>query len=180
MITVRKDLKLLPVEPSHQRELLELMLHIYPPVYGHLWYDGGKEYLSALYAPDRLRADLGRVGALFQFVYDGDLLVGILRVITNEGLTGHGDSRQTVKLQRLYLSREVWRRGIGQSLVTWVEDNCCPKPATLLWLDVMDTQQPAIKFYEKLGFGEVDKSRFEDELMRPAFRGMLRMAKVVG
>ena len=64
-------------------------------------------------------------------------------------------------------------------IMAWVENTFCRRESSLLWLEVMDSQDPAIRFYESLGFSIVGDFRLGYELMFEHFRGMYTMAKEI-
>jgi GNAT superfamily N-acetyltransferase len=176
MITLDAKINLLAVKLHDQGKLLDLMLDIYPAVYSHLWQDQGDRYLRKVYSQKNLCIELKNANARYYFVqYEGEV-VGILRVILGETMPGWATTPM-VKLERIYLSPAVHGKGIGKRIFQWVEEEFCIESKIPLWLEAMDSQPQAIGFYEKMGFGEHSRFRFEEELMKDEYRGMIRMVK---
>ena len=170
MIPVRPDLALRPLTPADHAELRTLMQRIYPPAYAHFWTDGGAWYLEHLYHVENFTRELAEPHTAYYFVVGQQMVCGILRVVGPMRTNG----RTEVKLHRLYLGTEAQGRGIGQALVAWTQRTFCSEPDTVLWLEAMEKQPQALRFYEHLGF--VKRHRFEylyERLhpeMRPAYR----------
>ncbi|MEE9363827.1 MAG: GNAT family N-acetyltransferase [Cellulophaga sp.] len=152
------------------------MRKIYLPVYKHLWLDGGESYLNNLYSENNLKKELNDPNSRYYFVVHNDELVGILRVLLEEPISGLKCNFST-KLQRIYLDQAVQGKGIGEKIINWVEKEFCAKENSILWLEVMDTQEKALNFYKRMGFGLVDNFRFESDIMIENLKGMYRMAK---
>ncbi len=175
-VQVNKEIRLIPVTLSSQQKLFQLMSVIYPPVYNHLWPDGGTYYINKLYCIENLKSELLNPDSRYYFVDYSTETIGILKVNLNSPLPG-GEEKPMVKLHRIYLSPDVQGKGIGKLLLNWVEDTFCKESSIPLWLEVMDTQEQAINFYENFGFVRVGSSIFEDQMMKAPFRGMYTMVK---
>lgn len=176
MYKIDINLSLDKIKTSDQETLFELMCNIYPPVYQHLWLDGGKSYLDNLYSPSNLKKELNDHKSRYFFVLYNNQHVGILKVLLDEYL-GELKSGFSTKLQRIYLDPLVQGKGLGKGIIYWVEKQYCGSDHSVLWLEVMDTQQRAIKFYEKMGFKFVSSFAYESEVMKDHMKGMWRMAK---
>jgi len=50
------------------------------------------------------------------------------------------------------LNPKTHRKGIGKKLISWLEKKALEKGYQIIWLDVMDAQPQAYKFYKKLGY----------------------------
>ncbi|MTI31148.1 GNAT family N-acetyltransferase [Xanthovirga aplysinae] len=178
MTRITDDISLLQINISDHQKLYDLMKKIYPPVYQHLWPDKGEWYLKEIYSEENLRKELNNPNSRYYFVlYDKDI-VGILRVLLRENFPETKKNHST-KLQRIYLDSSVHGKGIGRKLITWVEKIFCTQKNSLLWLEAMDSQDKAIRFYEKLGFKINGNFRYPSEMMHENLRGMYRMSKEI-
>lgn len=178
MIAVSDRLRLRKISHANQEELRELMTRIYLPVYQHLWADGGKWYIGKTYASDQLKKELAEPHTLYCFVQYQSETVGIIRLLENE-LVPKFENRKAAKLQRIYLDSAVRGKGIGKTLINWMENRVRQEGTAIFWLEVMDTQQNAINFYEKLGFQKFNKVQFESDLMHEHLSGMFQMWKTL-
>lgn len=151
------------------------MERIYPPAYAHFWDDGGAWYINHLYNPTNFARELVEPLAHYYLVQWRDADCGILRVIGPAPVEG----RSEVKLNRIYLGEEVQGQGIGRALVEWVEATFCTASETVLWLEAMEQQPQARRFYEKLGFSSTRHFAYPYEGLLPEMRGAFRMEKIV-
>lgn len=176
MIAVAKDLHLAPIAIADHEKLSGLMFRIYPPVYQHLWKDGGAWYVGHLYAKNNLEKELGDPNSRYYFIHYRGTTVGVLRVLVHAPLPGTENANAT-QLQRIYLDPAVQGKGIGKTLLQWCVDRFCRDGKATLWLEVMDTQKAAIRFYEKAGFHIAGALTFRSDLMFENYRGMYVMCK---
>lgn len=172
------DLYLEPITIAEYQELYDLMCKIYPPAYAHLWPDKGASYINSIYAKENLGKELGQLNSEYFFITYKNEKAGILKVLLNESLpTAH--TVNGTKLQRIYLGQSLQGKGIGKTLILWIEQVYRTTEKSILWLEVMDTQHQALRFYEKLGFKKVSSFSFDSEYMYESMRGMYRMAKEI-
>ncbi|BAY87014.1 GCN5-related N-acetyltransferase [Calothrix parasitica NIES-267] len=62
------------------------------------------------------------------------------------------DSKVTGEITSIYLNFEYWRKGLGTELVKYILKDMRNRKFTQTTLWVLDTNQIARKFYEKMGF----------------------------
>lgn len=176
MIKISSNLSLNDIGVNDSEKLLKLMEDIYPPVYAHLWPDGGVQYLKMICSPENLKTELSNPNSRYYFVNFQNTTIGILRILLNESFKEIEDN-YSVKLHRVYLSPRVHGKGIGKTLINWIENQFCVPKKAILWLEVMDTQEQALKFYKKLDFKIINHFNFELDLMLEKYRGMYKMVK---
>ncbi|WP_164549900.1 GNAT family N-acetyltransferase [Nonlabens ponticola] len=149
------------------------MMRIYRPVYQHLWFDDGSEYVYSQYNEEQLKTDLADSNAVYYFVNFNKQIVGIFRFI--EAVMPSIKNTKAIKLLRLYLDPAVHGLGIGKELISWLIAYARKQNFDCIWLESMDSQQQAIQFYKKVGF-EIDHAFVLDSpSMRSTYRGMYRM-----
>ncbi len=178
MITIDEQLQLEPITISSQPYLMDLMMRIYRPVYQHLWFDDGTDYVQSQFNPDQLKLELEDKRASFYFVVFKEERVGIFRFIKNCP-TALLPAHQVTKLHRIYLNPTVHGNGLGKKLMDWLQMVAQHSQQEYIWLESMDTQQPAIQFYERQGFQVFEPFLLDAPNMRPERRGMLRMSREV-
>lgn len=176
MERITSDLMLSPLQPKDHGQLFILMKQIYPPVYKHLWYDGGVAYVDSLYSKINFEKEVSDPLSKYYFIFYMGMPVGILRILINERPPGIS-SPDCIKLQRIYLAPSVQGKGIGKKLIQWAEKEFSHDKETTLWLETMSTQKAAVSFYEKTGFKIIGHFTFDSESMKGQYREMVIMAK---
>lgn len=87
------------------------------------------------------------------FAFDATQCVGIIGGFRREG------DPTTATVVSMWVAPEARRRGIGEKLIDAVAQWAVQNGMTSLFLDVVETNAPAIAFYQKCGFsftGEMD------------------------
>lgn len=172
------DVSLKPITIKEQKKLFCLMQKIYPQTYQHLWEDGGEWYINKLYSLENVEKELSEPNTPYYFVLFRQEIVGILR-IQNACLLPEYADQSASKLQRIYLDIKVQGKGVGKLLMDFTARQSKQYGSTILWLEVMDTQQVAIRFYEKMGYQIVGPASIELDLLYPHLRGMYKMCKTL-
>ena len=172
MISISDFVHLQPITINDHLELVSLMKRIYPSAYKQMWKNEDCSfYFEHFYNLDNLRKELEETESEYYFIYYNANLVGILRVHydkpmkTKPGLSG-------CYLNRIYLGEEAQGKGIAKELMTWVEQKARLRGNKVIWLEAMDTQDQALKFYKKHGFKKSHKAYLDFAPLRDAYRGM--------
>jgi len=173
-IQINDQLQLQAVDPSQQARLFQLMMDIYRPVYQHLWHDDGSGYVHSQFNPENLKAELVVPHAHYYFVISRGETIGILRFIM-DCPTSKLPQVNCIKLHRIYLAPATHGKGIGKLLMVWLEGFAQENGQQTIWLECMDTQLAAYKFYQKLGYSTLEPFVLESPKMKPEYRGMIRM-----
>lgn len=176
MITISTEIQLAAINLEDQPALYQLMKRIYPPAYEHLWKDDGSWYIDQTFNQQILENELAESNAAYYFVVYQNCQAGILRIVWDAPFVDF-PQHSAFKLHRLYLGTEAQGKGVAKGLMDWVEQQAIQHHNELVWLDVMDTQQQALKFYTKTGFQRGSSTRHTFDLMHEHYRGMYRMWK---
>lgn len=171
------SLSLEPVTEDNAATILPLMQACYPPVYAHLWEDGGTWYLNETYREEAVLKDLMEADAPYWIVHWEGYPVGILRWNLHQPCLDY-PAEAGLKLHRIYLHPSTHGKGIGRELLTLTDREAQRLGKSLVWLEAMDTQQAAQGFYEKMGYQVTGTLRLSFERMHEHYRGMIRMTKV--
>ena len=172
------SISLVSIAEQDQTDVFTLMQTIYPPVYEHLWEDGGIGYLKRIYGVPNFKRELMLENTLYFNVYVEEVSSGVLRVIQSRKCPDFPE-HSAMKLQRIFLHPDTHGKGVGKKLMEWVVDQAKQEGKDLLWLECMDTQQQALRFYEKMGFRKGGTFDYPSDKMKKEFRGMIRMWKEV-
>lgn len=179
MILISNKLLLQNIKLENHSELMALMGRIYPPPYKHLWKkEDCSWYLNKCYGLTNLKKEINNTNAFYYFVISNSKTVGILRLVINQPLKEF-PNQLTTYLQRIYLNKETQGRGIAQQLFNWVEKMAKENNNKYIWLEAMDTQDQALKFYTKQGYKAINNMSLDFDRIHEHLRGMLLMSKAL-
>jgi len=176
MIQVSNTLKLTEITIGDQEKLFDLMTRIYVPVYEHFWEDQGKSYIESLYNDINLKKELEDLNACYYFVHYTNEVIGILRILKDAPLSDV-PIKKAAKIHRIYLDPKIQGKGLGKTLLNWVEIMAKDSGKDIIWLEAMDQQQAAVGFYKSVGFVVSGTFSFNSKIMHAPLRGMYRMWK---
>lgn len=116
-------------------------------------------YLTEAYASDKLKRELANPESHFFFLYVDEKLAGYLKVNTGSAQT-EDKLKNALEVERIYVDKEFKRMGLGKRLIE--KALCLAKEYQVehVWLGVWEYNEPARKFYEKLGFVYTDSHSF--------------------
>ena len=173
-ISISEELHLQKIKLQDYSVLYGVMKKIYPPAYIDYWKDDGVWYVNDLYNKENFKKELTEEKADYFFVVLEDHIIGIIRIVYGIN-TDYKTDDNYVKLHRLYLDQTIQNKGLGYKIMIWLIESSEEKGYKNLWLEVMEKQQQALYFYEKLGFYEVDKVLIDFPLVFDEYRGMFKM-----
>lgn len=173
-VTITGEIELQPISVADTSKLQQLMFTIYPPIYAHLWIDGGQSYLQIIYSKNNIKQELLNPQSRYFFVLYNKETVGIIKFVLDKNY--RKDESKMIKLHRIYLLNTVRGKGVGSILLKWLEREIA-SGFEEIWLEVMDTQDKAIQFYKKLGYVIVGKATLRSINIKAQFNGMLIMSK---
>jgi GNAT superfamily N-acetyltransferase len=100
-------------------------------------------------------------------------VVGFLKTKTFD------NQKDTLELERIYLTQTATGKGIGQHAIKFVENLAKQQGKTRVIIKAMDTATDALRFYEKVGFHEISRFQLDFEVMKKEFRGMIVLEKTI-
>lgn len=178
MIELSPNLTLIPIQENNAALVLPLMSACYPPVYAHLWQDAAVWYLQQTYKREQVLRDVQLDHSPYFLVnWEGEN-AGILWYKMHDHSPDFPDT-PALKLQRIYLHPATHGNGIGRTIMNYVADQAKDLGKELVWLEAMDTQLTAHRFYEKMGYRKTGTYRLAFTRMHSHYRGMLRMSKML-
>lgn len=158
-----------PVQAHDQPVLRTLMDEIYRDAYRYVWYDAGDWYVDLIYNPNTVTKELARARSHYFFVEVEDRKIGILKY--EFPFPPHQvNIPESMKLHRLYLHRDYHGKGIAQALLQHCEEVAKENKLKSIWLEVMECQPQAKKFYQKMGFEPVLTYELDFERIFPEYR----------
>ena len=176
LLKVSNTIQLQKISLNDYEKLFDLMREIYVPMYHHLWEDKGEWYLNELYSKENLKKELLEENQEYYFVTHEDETIGILRIIFGLNFNDLPDNK-SIKLHRVYLHPKTQGKGLGKQLLNWIEIISKERNCDTFWLKAMDTQEQALRFYQKTGFSTIRKTSLDFSLLHKHLRGMYIMSK---
>jgi len=176
MIKLSSDLTLKPITLEDQPELINLMREIYIPSYKHIWSDDGEWYLNQMYNPIAFQTDLENPNSFYYFVLLDGWNIGILKYDFPSS-PDIIDFPNSLKLHRIYIHKDYQGKGVAAKLMRWVESVARERSLNFIWLEVMDTQVQAQRFYRKFGFEWIFTYHLEYEALLTKYRGIQILRK---
>lgn len=173
MIQISEHIRLQEILLQDQQKLIDLVRRVYTPIYKHLWKEENCEwYFNKFYGVDNLQKELNDADSEYYFVIYKSQNVGILKIHFNKPLEGH-TKESNVYLHRIFLGYEAQGQGVGKALFSWVEKRAKEKGKSSIWLKAMDSQEQALRFYNKLGYQNIGKTSLDFELIKKDYSGMV-------
>lgn len=172
------ELVLNPIHPEDQSVLYRLMDKVYRSGYRNIWSDGGDWYVNLIYNRHTLHKELKRASSHYFFVELDGSKIGILKYdfpFSPKEI----EIPNAMKLHRLYLHPEVHGKGIAQILMDHCEKVAIENNLDSIWLEAMECQMQARKFYEKVGFREILTYTLDFERIFPEYRRIQIMKKAL-
>ncbi|OJV17649.1 MAG: GNAT family N-acetyltransferase [Dyadobacter sp. 50-39] len=117
-------------------------------------------YLETGFSLERVASELGDPFSEFHLAYEGDQLIGYLKV-------NHGPAQSELKddtaleIERIYVLREWQGLKVGQLFYDKAIEIARARRYAYVWLGVWEKNEKAIGFYKRNGFAEFDKHLFK-------------------
>jgi len=118
------------------------------------------QFLDQAYSAEQLTAELNTSGSDFYFIYQDQQLAGYLKLNIGDAQTEPlGD--ETLELGRIYILPAFKRQGLGNKLFAFAMQQAKDAGKQAIWLGVWEHNEPALKFYTKLGFKQFSDHIFQ-------------------
>ncbi|MHA6248803.1 N-acetyltransferase family protein [Pontibacter sp. CAU 1760] len=169
--------EMVPCTPADIHTLQDIALNSYGDHYLYLWHDGGAWYIDKCFSDKALKQELEDPNAAFFMIYMQKELVGFLKLNIDKALEG-GDARESLELERIYLTKKASGKGIGRQAVDFAVDFARQRQKRLVWLKAMDSSR-SVNFYEQNGFVPCGTHRLDFEAMKEEYRGMIVLQREI-
>jgi GNAT superfamily N-acetyltransferase len=142
----------------------------YRDYYLYLWNDDASWYINYSFQPRVIAEEMKNPNAAyFMLNLNGDQ-IGFLKLNIDQPLSGF-EALNCIELERIYLLKSASGRGFGTQAMEFSFHFGKERNKDLIWLKSMDSSD-ALCFYQRLGFEECGTSKLNFELMKPEYRGM--------
>jgi len=149
----------------------------YAPYYADLWEEGGMEaYLTLLYEPVRLAAELTDPNLRFEIAYGDGAPVGFSKLHVR---CDRASTPNAAYLERVYVAPSVAGAGVGRRLIERALATARGQGRAWVWLQTMADAEKPLARYLDLGFVECERTRLESPKVRPGRRAMLVLRKLL-
>jgi len=164
------------VSPSEIDKLQAICVEAYTKNFGHHWNgDGLNLYLEAQFNQERIKSDLNNPTLNYYFINVNKQPVGFIKLNLNVSFDNYLES-EVAELEKMYVLPSMKGQGIGKKALSKIIQEVKGLGKKVFFLCVIDTNTPAIKFYQKLGFQYHSKTRLDIPLFKEELKGMHRMS----
>ncbi|SEB45233.1 Acetyltransferase (GNAT) family protein [Tenacibaculum sp. MAR_2009_124] len=157
-------------------ELQKIYVKAYSSVFSNHWIeDGMEQYLHKEAGYIGLKSDIEGVDHLFYFIQHNGANVGFIKL--NNFIKDHitSKSNHDSELEKIYMLPEYSGKGIGKQAMKELIGLIRNLGKKQFFLSVVESNDDAIGFYEKLGFEFHSKTRIDEPGFKEELRGMDRM-----
>lgn len=142
--------------------------------YDH-WNDGGLEwYLDNEFSDKRIAQDLSDKNTAYYFLTHNEKHIGFVKTKSSAYIDFIANA---VELEKIYVLPEYKGMGIGKQALSAIIQDTSKSGKEHIFLSVIDSNESAITFYEKLGFKFHSKTILEVPYFKEELKGMHRMIK---
>lgn len=121
--------------------------------------DNMKAYLDRAFNTKQLEQELANRSSAFYFVYFDEEVAGYLKVNVHDAQSEKmGDA--FLEIERIYIRNKFQRKGLGTYLINKAIEIAEAQNKKNIWLGVWEKNEPAIHFYQTLGFVQTGAHSF--------------------
>ncbi|WP_370972166.1 GNAT family N-acetyltransferase [Enterobacter wuhouensis] len=164
-------LRLRQATSADSQLLSDLGYEIYPAHFAPLWVSEAEmnDFLAGEYALPVLEKSLREEGVTW-YVAQTDRPIGFTKVSWEAAMPGTGEVG--VLLNKIYLAPAETGKNYGQVMFEQMVQLARNKGKTMLWLEVLEQNEGAYRFYQKQGMLCVNEVAFETASQRSMLKIM--------
>lgn len=152
-ITIRK------IEPEEAAQFAKFSANLFAETFNEFNDPQDMEnYLAESFSLNKIEQELAEPNTYCFYAIKNSMPVGCIKLIIADASF---NSKKTVELSRLYVSKEYHKQKIGAALMQFAIDFTLEYQAQKLWLGVWEHNQKAIDFYLKWGFAKTGVHNFK-------------------
>lgn len=118
-----------------------------------------KAYLERAFTIEQLEKEMNHQESKFYLVYDQHEVAGYLKLNIGEAQT-EPMGEESMEVERIYVKKLFQSRGLGKILITKAIETAENLQKKKVWLGVWEKNEPAIAFYQKMGFVQTGMHSF--------------------
>jgi ribosomal protein S18 acetylase RimI-like enzyme len=148
-------IKIVTATANDYQTIQNIAHQTWPIAYGEILSKEQLDYmLDAFYNEDILKDSVANKGHYFVLAKEGEETLGFA------SYEHHYNQKQQTKIHKIYILPETQGKGIGKTLIDFVENAAKENNSTVLSLNV-NRFNKALHFYQKLGFEIVEEVNIE-------------------
>lgn len=160
---ITDQFKIIEATAEHCHEISLLAQATFTETFAHLFQpDVLQRYLIANFHPDKLKSSLDKQNNQFLLAYYQDEPVGYAKLKANSPNQAIQAVNQ-MELQKIYFLSKCHGKQLGAAMMDTCMKYFRQNAPVTVWLDVLETNMKAIRFYQKFGFKTVGKEHFNFE-----------------
>ena len=161
---------------ANTSQLQQICREAYTEHFASHWDEGGLEiYLEAEFNTQRVQEDIENPHKTYFFIRHEGESVGFIKMdfdASHEFFPNESCS----ELEKIYILPGYAGKGVGKKALAELISFCRKKDMNVIFLYVIDTNESAFHYYEKMGFQQDGTGRLEAPLFKEELRGMYRMS----
>lgn len=177
MVENRPEISIVSAGLQQFAVLRETAIHAYLDHFKYLWLDEGKWYIEQIYGENKMMEEFKDDNNRFWLAYLHAKPIGFLQLKINQ--TGDKTERSGLALDKIYLRNTARAMGIGKKFIQLSLLQAKLHQKQFISLMAMDSSHDSIEFYKKAGFEIYGRHLLEYPLMKPEYRGMVKMKKMI-
>ncbi len=151
-MTHTPTVQLIPAGPADAETIAQLSIATFRETYGAFTSPENMDaYAAEHFNADRIRQELSVPGFHFYLASLDGRPVGFLKLRSDRKPKGIGELR-SLEIQRIYVLQEYQGASIGKELMQLAKQLAREDRYQVLWLQVWQKNEKAIRFYQKSGF----------------------------
>lgn len=164
--------------PADAACVARIGIDTYREHFADFWTPSGLEaFLARQFDPAQLARELAADAVRYELMVDGDAVVGYAKAIFDQPVPLHAGERG-MELQKIYFRAGLTGRGWGTALVEHLAGLARKAREPCIWLQVLEANPGAARFYQRLGFACIGRFAFAGDrgpaqmlVMRRELRG---------
>jgi diamine N-acetyltransferase len=163
------------MKSSDLTTLHKICCEAYGQNFYHHWENEGLEYyINKVFGIDTLKTELSDNNIEYYVAFINQEPVAFMKINLCSNLPNL-DMKKGIELDKVYILPQFKGKKIGKQLLDLAFNIANRDKKEIFWLSVIDTNQEAISFYEKIGFQFHSKTRLDYPNFKEELKGMWRM-----